>query len=178
VWTVDDLREWLDLEGHQEHDALLTALEARSVEMVEAMTGRVFPTAALEASYPQTTEVFDGKLSRVLWLQEEPSTLVSVSTRTGLDVAWVALAATDYELAGRKLIYVWGDWPQGYRNIRAIYRSGYAVGGEPGDIRQAVIELVTWQYRAQRKLTLREAGTIDDLKGVAATVARYRRPVI
>lgn len=171
--SLTDLRAWLNIEGGLEHDSMLTALEARAVAIVQYSTGRFFGTSA------SVTEYLDGSGDETVWLADPPSAITSVSYRTELDGTWTAYTATTYEYDGRRLVKLDTVWPEGYRNLKAVYTRGYTAGAEPGDARQMVLDLVKVMYREGRVLTAGEQVALDRaIPGWTDFVRRYHRPLV
>jgi hypothetical protein len=143
---VIDLAELKDYIGEpsNEFDTLLSTIEKAVVDYVERETGRTFSASASHV------EVLDGAGTIRLWISEEPSSLTSLETRSGVNGAWETVETGDYELQGRQVIRIDGGvWTSGIANYRATYAFGYATNAQPAEIRQAVRDLVrnVWRNR-------------------------------
>jgi hypothetical protein len=70
-------------------------------------------------------------------------------------------------------------WPDGRALVKIVATRGYATDAEPGPIRQLVLDLVNWQYRAGRKLALEDVGSPDvaAVKGWDRVIGLYRGPL-
>jgi hypothetical protein len=161
VISLDDLKAWLGEPSDPGIDALLTALEARAVEIIERETGRYFRTET------PLTEVMRGDGSDKLWLSERPATITSVEERSRPGDSWTAIASgyeieTETKLPTPSTLRRTGSlvWKRGY-DYRVIYPFGYTAGAEPGDIRQAVIDVVDMLYHDRARKGLRSE-TIGD----------------
>jgi len=155
-------------------EAILTDLETWAVSIVQQATGRFFGASESHTYY------LEGDGEQILYLPDDFTAVASVSERSTLASAWSALAATDYEMFGRELLRLdGGDWPVGRALVQATVTRGYSVGAEPGPIRQLVMDLVNWQYRAGRKLALDDLGSPDvgRVKGWDRVVSMYRGPL-
>lgn len=169
--SVDDLLPWLGNPGEPGVSQVLEALEARAVEIIQSETDRYFGAAI------EHIEQLVGDGSGSLYLRERPfaesesieGTVVEYRAQTG--DAWVEIAAGGSD--GWELEYprpVWlgavlrrsggGVWTKGYQ-YRITYTFGYAAGEEPGDIRQAVIDLVSFKYNERGREGLKSE-TIGD----------------
>lgn len=195
--SVADLLDWLGNPSEEGVNDLLTALESRAVEMFEAETDRYFGTATAR------TEYLRGDGTNVLRLRENPSALTSIEYRSQVGDSWTAIADTDsdgWELRRptgsdlsdpatvlRKAGYVWSCEYE----YRVIYSFGYTAGAEPGDVRQAVMDIVAFFYQERGRQGLR-GETIGDysysvltestgkrsmasaIPGLAVTIARWK----
>lgn len=190
-----DLKAWLGDPQGENVDALLTALEARAVDLVENETERYFGTSTTH------TEILKGDATRRLWLNEAPSSLTSIEERYRPGYTWTAITEGDsdgWELrqpksssgvasVHRKNGHVW-LWEYEYR---VVYEFGYAAGNEPPEIRQAVLDLVALAYRGRGKEGLRSENIGDysytalrradgsagafGVPGLTRTLSRWRR---
>lgn len=193
--ALSDLKAWLGNPTEAGVDDILTALEARAVDIVLAETERYFSTEATH------TEILRGEGVRRLWLNENPSALTSVEERHRPGDSWTAIGENDsdgWELrqasapsgtaaVHRKNGHVWAF---GYE-YRIIYDFGYASGSEPGEIRQAVLDLVALKFGERKRAGLRSETLGDysyttladsmghrDLRaipGLSRTLRRWRR---
>ena len=143
---IGELADWLGVDD----DATLVLLEERTVAFVEQTTGRHFGP---EQTF---TEILRGTSDDTLWLNEEPSALSSVEWRDDVGDSWTAIAAGDsdgWELQGPRLRRKGGFTWRWNREYRVIYDFGYATDAEPGEIRQAVLDLTKLVYD-QREINL------------------------
>lgn len=188
--ALADLKAWLGDPQGAGVDDLLTALEARAVDLVESETERYFGTSTTH------TELLAGDATPRLWLNEAPSELTSIEERYRPGDAWTAIAEGDadgWELRQPKSasgvasvlrknghVWLWGH------EYRVIYDFGYAAGNEPGEIRQAVLDLVALQFQDRGKQGFRSerigdySYTLADGAGhltpsVKRTLSRWRR---
>lgn len=153
---------------------ILTDLEERAVALVERATGRYYGASGSYTYYPEGT----GDLS--VWIPDEITAVGSVSVRGAVGEDWTVLDSTDYEQSGKEFLRADGlAWPEGRRLIKIVATRGYATDAEPGPIRQLVLDLVNWQFRAGRKLTLEDVGSPDvaAVKGWDRTISLYRGPL-
>jgi hypothetical protein len=164
VIALEDLKAWLGVTG-TDSDALLTALEARAVDFVQRETGRYF---GIET---ERVELIRGDGSDTLGLRERPE-LESESVAGGITLvesraltaeSWTAIADTEWELhlpmddtgiLGGALYRMGDVWRRDTR-YRVTYDFGYVVGAEPGEIRQAVIDIVELKYLERGRFGLR-----------------------
>jgi hypothetical protein len=184
VYALDELKTLIGVTT-DDHDAVLTAVEAAVVAFVEGHTGRWFGAPA------EFVGRFSGGVG-VLWLAETPAADPAPVVETNDTGGWVAVDGDDYEVDGAALHHTGTGWPRGVRNIRVTYTAGYAPGEEPADIRGAVLDLVALRYRRLGKegLSGESIGGYSysvaashvfsgaDLRlvpGLAATLDRWRR---
>ena len=155
--TLADLRAWLNVTD-TDSDALLTALEARAVDFVQRETGRYFgPSIA-------RTEILRGDDSDMLRLRERPSAITLLEYRAVTATTWTALAASgawelhvpmdDTGILGAVLYRIGAEWSRDTR-YRVTYPFGYTAGAEPGEIRQAVMDIVELKYIERGRFGLR-----------------------
>jgi hypothetical protein len=141
VIELAELNDWV--KPAAEDVAALTLLEKRAVAYVENETLRHFgPTATF-------SDIYSGTGTNTIWLRNAPSTLTSVEYRRGVGDAWVAVLTGDddgWELDGYRVRRNRGFRWWRFEEYRIIYDFGYAANAEPGDIRQAVLDLVKWSY--------------------------------
>lgn len=163
--AVADLLDWLGNPNEPGVTALLTALEARAVDIVEQETERYFGASTTR------TEYLKGDDTNVLRLRERPATVTSLEYRMYVGDAWTAIVGADAdgwelrlpasETAGGVLLRKAGlCWSSCYE-FKATYTFGYTAGAEPGEIRQAVIDLVSFKYNERGREGLRSE-TIGD----------------
>jgi hypothetical protein len=195
VIAVADLLDWLG--NPSGVSDLLTALEARAVDLVQQETERYFGTSTAH------TEYLIGEGALKLRLNEAPTVITSVHERTSVGGDWTEITAGDddgFEIrapdsdAGRAILLRKGglSWSYGHE-YRVIYPFGYTAGAEPGEIRQAVIDLVAFKYHERGREGLRSE-TLGDysyttlvdamgrrdlaaVPGLMRTLARWRGPV-
>lgn len=174
--STDDLRAYIGQIDSTDTDAiaLLTDLEARAVALVERATGRYFGASG------STTYYLTGTGQESVFVPDEISAVASVSLRSTIGEDWTVLTTAEYERVGSQFFRADGLlWPEGRNLVKIVATRGYATGAEPGPIRQLVMDLVNWQYRAGRKLALEDAGSPDlrRVEGWDRTIALYRRPL-
>lgn len=196
--NVADLEAWLGSPSESGVATLLTSLETRAVEILEHETERYFGASTTH------TEILVGDGTSRLRIRERPASITSVEYRTRPGESWTAITegATDgWELhlprggvAGGVLLRTNGyAWTSGYE-FRVIYDFGYTAGQEPGDIRQAVLDIVSFLYHERGREGLR-GETVGDysysvmaeatgkrsmltaVPGLASTVNRWRGQV-
>lgn len=164
---VSDLHDWLGNPDEPRVTDLLTALELRAVDIVQTETGRYFGPSTARVEY------LCGDGTNVLRLRESPSSVTTVEYRDNVGDAWTVITDTDvdgWELRPpptsdiaapasllRKAGYVWSRT----REFRVTYPFGYTAGSEPGDIRQAVMDIVAFLYQERGRQGLR-GETIGD----------------
>lgn len=157
-----------------DEEAVLTDLEVRAVALVEKATGRFFGASA---SY---TYYLEGGGGLSLYLPDEVTAVASISYRENLSEAFADLDSDQWERNGTELLRVDGlEWPYGRSTVKVVATRGYAADAEPGAIRQLVMDLVNWQYRAGRKLALEDVGSPDvaAVKGWDRVIGMFRGPM-
>lgn len=187
---VADLMAWLGNPGEPEAVTVIEALEGRAVEIIERETGRYF-RAPIEH-----VEVLRGDGSTLLWLRERPTEIDSVEERARPGEEWTEVPANRYEVevmtsklpTPARLRHA-SRW-RADCDYRVTYQFGYAAGQEPGDIRQAVIDLVALKYQERGRGGLRSetigdysytrmsAADLEAVPEIARTVARWRGMVV
>lgn len=192
---------WLGSPSDPGISTVLEVLEARAVEIVQSETDRYFGAPI------EHVEQLVGDGSDRLYLRERPwpeaesVEATTVEYRAEVGDAWAVIDPDSSE--GWELEYprpIWlgavlrrkgGDiWTAGYE-YRVTYTFGYAAGEEPGDVRQAVIDIVCYKYGERGREGLRSE-TIGDysysimaeatgkrnlltaVPGLAETVQRWR----
>ena len=192
--SVADLKVWLGIDsGTTTYDDLLGDLEERAVAMLQRATNRYFGAVA------STTEYLVGRGTASLWLAEVPAAIPATVTERyapGSDEATITAADDDgYVLRSsdrdarlvRKDGLVWSD---GYE-YEATYDRGYAAGSEPGDVRQAMIDIVTRAFKRRGSEGLKsesiggyaytladDAGELEVSPFTASVIQTWRRPVV
>ena len=191
---VSDLKVWLGNPSEPGVGTLLTSLEARAVEIIEAETLRYFGTSITH------TELLEGDGSRALRIRERPAAVTSVEYRPYPGEAWAAITGGDADgwelqlprgVGGGVLMRKSGyRWTCGYE-FRVIYDFGYTAGAEPGDIRQAVFDIVSFLYNERGREGLRgetigdysysvmaeatgKRSMLTSMPTLAATIARWK----
>ena len=165
--ALSDLKEWLGVTVST-YDTMLTALEARAVAFVEKQTGRYF--GAVEAIEWELR----GDGSEKLWLPESPvktdgtaaavADLVVVyrgwpgddeTTLTHSDDDGFLLRSSQRGRFPRWWLHRKGGelWWCGYE-YDVTTKRGYATSGEPGDIRQLVLDLCALKWNLRDKAGL------------------------
>ena len=169
--SVADLKAYLGGSFTVAEEAILTDLEERAVALVERATGRYFGASGSH------TYTLEGTGDTSIWVNDTLSAVTSVSIRGEVGEDWTALESTDYEQYGSEFMRANGlKWPDGRALVKIVATRGYATDAEPGPIRQLVLDLVNWQYRAGRKLALEDVGSPDvaAVKGWDRTIGLYR----
>ena len=173
---LSELRTWLVQEGITANDTLLTAIEARAVALVQQWTGRYF--GATDTGY---TEYLDGNGEQVIYITDTPTAEPAMYTRDSLLSSWIQTAITYVEHEDRKVINLLEPWPEGVRNVKAVYSRGYASGSVvPSDIRQLVFDTCKALFLDSRMGEQRtgEPNLLDRIPFAAQTVAKWRSPLL
>lgn len=137
-----EIKQYLGLEDDDSDDEIIQDIENAVADFVEEYTGRHF------GSIQTFQNVINGTGTRVIWLENEPTSFTSVEERDSPDTStWDTVDSTDYEVHGRKLFNLEGDWKRGRLNYRVNYDAGYNKEDLPSQIRLAIKELVAWKYR-------------------------------
>lgn len=190
-----DLKAWLGIDaGDTTYDAILTNLEPRAVAVLQREANRYFGAVA------ETTEYLTGRGTADLWLAEVPAAIpATVIRRSGPGAKETTITATDddgYVLRAsdrearlvRKSGHTWADGQE----FEATYNRGYVAGSEPGDVQQAVIDIVTrtFKRRGSEGLKSESVGgysyTVADDDGselvispfTQSVIRNWRRPVV
>ena len=153
---------------------ILSDIESRTVDLVQRATGRFFGASETYTFW------LEGGGGTSLFLPDDVSAVASVSYRSSVIEELTVMESDDYELHGRELVRVDGlEWPEGRALVKVVATRGYATDGEPGEIRQLVLDLVSWQYRAGRNLSLEDLGSPDvgRVRGWDRVIALHRGPV-
>lgn len=169
--SLADLKAYLGGTFTSADEAVLTDLEERAVALVERATGRYFGASG------SNTYTLEGTGNPAIWVNDTLSAVTSVSVRDAVGEDWTVLDAEDYERYGSEFLRADGlAWPDGRALVQIVATRGYATDAEPGPIRQLVLDLVNWQYRAGRKLTLDDVGSPDigAVKGWDRVIGMYR----
>lgn len=162
---VAELKTWLGNPSEPGLTDLLTALEADAVGLLEYETERYFGAEV------EHTEELVGDGSEKLRIRERPSAITSVEYRSLPGESWTAIAGGDEdgwelrlpasESAGGILVRKNGNvWTDNYE-FRVIYDFGYTPGQEPGEIRLAVMRIVSFLYRDRGREGLRSESVGD-----------------
>ena len=169
--SLADLKAYLGGSFTAADEEVLTDLESRAVALVERATGRYF--GASESH----TYTLEGPGDGSVWVNDTLSAVTSVSVRGAVGEDWTLLDTDDYERYGSEFLRADGlAWPDGRALVQIVATRGYATDAEPGPIRQLVMDLVNWQDRAGRKLTLEDVGSPDvgAVKGWDRVIGMYR----
>ena len=191
--SLATMQSWLDV---TDEDAILTAIEAGVVSLLERHTGRLFTTPA-----GSVTEVLGGgdggreflslteRSAELPWilLKEEPNggAVTSIKFRETPTAAWgTAEDLSLFEVDGRQLYRLDGAYPAGRRNVQVIYPFGYAEDGAPADAHLVALELIKFKFERRGAGILKSAAigpmrvTYADAKaaGCAEMVDALRRP--
>lgn len=179
--SVEDLLAWLGNPSESDVDTLLEALEERAVDFIQNETDRYFGADA------EQTEYVVGDGSGKLYIRERPADITSVEYRTAPGEAWIAItegASDGWELRlprsetdGGYLLRKGGSvWTSDYE-FRVIYDFGYTAGAEPGEIRQAVIDVVAFLYNERGREGLKSE-TIGDYSYSIMAEATGKRSIL
>lgn len=179
MFTVDQLKAYIGPGGEigTDEETVLAEIEERAVALVQTATGEFFGTTGT-ASY-----LLDGGGGVSIWLKHEVTAVTSVSVRPAVSAEWLELDSDAWSFGDpytSRLLRVDGsEWPDGEALILVAANRGYATDTEPGEIRQLVLDLVNWQYRAGRKLALEDLGSPDvgRVKGWDRVINLYRGPL-
>lgn len=169
--SLADLKAYLGGTFTTAEEGVLTDLEERAVALVERATGRYFGASGSH------TYTLEGTGDTSIWVNDTLSAVTSVSIRDTVGEDWTALDSEDYEQYGSEFLRAAGlAWPDGRALVQIVATRGYATDAEPGPIRQLVLDLVAWQYRVGRKLSLDDAGSPDvaAVKGWDRVIGMYR----
>lgn len=162
-----------------EEATILSDIESRTVALVERATG-MFLGASASFVY-----LLDSGGGVIRWLPAEVSAVTTVETRGSVSEAFSALDSADWEFLttghalgkSERLIRIdGGEWPDGDALLRVTATRGYATDAEPGPLRQLVLDLTAWQYRAGRNLSLEDLGSpnVGKVQGWDRVVNLYR----
>lgn len=136
--TVEALRSYHGVTTEEISDTDLATLERRVVAIIEKKTGWYFGEL-------KTVEIVrQGSNQDYIWLVQPPVAITSISHRGPGAVEWIDYESTDYFVDSefpRRIRKDSGSWPSNER-IRFTISIGFEVGGEPEDIKQAVMSLV------------------------------------
>lgn len=199
--SAEELAEYLELEDPSAAQLdRLEKIEQAAVAFIQTQTRRHFGPPA------EHTETLTGRGSRGLWLADRPlqvgeAPLVTLVERAypGADPHPLAID-TDFGVVLHETeaeLVRWGAysyWGRGY-GYTATYRRGYEAGEEPGDIRQAVIDLVGLKRNTARSAGLQgesiggysytkpavyafSDGDLKQVPGLYQTIQAWRRPVV
>ena len=172
------LREYKDMEGIQnpKDDYNLSQLISSVSQLVKTYCGNTF------IDYYSTDKVDTFSIdwdTHLVQLTESPVISVSaVETRDSVTSSYQAVTSTNYYLDYNTdtVLYVTGsnykNWPRGPGAVKITYRAGYS--SLPGDLKLAVIDLITYYYRDEYKerktlagATLQNPGTSSQDSSVA-----------
>ena len=172
------LREYKDMEGIQnpKDDYNLSQLISSVSQLVKTYCGNTF------IDYYSTDKVDTFSIdwdTHLVQLTESPVISVSaVETRDSVTSSYQAVTSTNYYLDYNTdtVLYVTGsnykNWPKGPGAVKITYRAGYS--SLPGDLKLAVIDLITYYYRDEYKerktlagATLQTPGTSSQDSSVA-----------
>ena len=172
------LREYKDMEGIQnpKDDYNLSQLISSVSQLVKTYCGNTF------IDYYSTDKVDTFSIdwdTHLVQLTESPVISVSaVETRDSVTSSYQAVTSTNYYLDYNTdtVLYVTGsnykNWPRGPGAVKVTYRAGYS--SLPGDLKLAVIDLITYYYRDEYKerktlagATLQNHGTSSQDSSVA-----------
>lgn len=179
--TLAQAKAYLDIaSADTSQDAKLELLINASSSMIENYLDR-------KLVYQQYVEYHDGRNSDRLLLKEWPAIK---PTEIVLDQTWSygssnVVPSDNYQLESEIMVVLKGyKFPRGNRNIKVTYYAGYqspvTLGSGPvmpGELVQACIMLVAWQYqlRADRRLGVASKGkqgeSVSYVKGLPAEIA-------
>ena len=149
------LREYKDMEGIQnpKDDYNPSQLISSVSQLVKTYCGNTF------IDYYSTDKVDTFSIdwdTHLVQLTESPVISVSaVETRDSVTSSYQAVTSTNYYLDYNTdtVLYVTGsnykNWPRGPGAVKVTYRAGYS--SLPGDLKLAVIDLITYYYRDEYK---------------------------
>jgi hypothetical protein len=188
VFTLSELNDWLQPNDAGADAALIQRIETVAVGLIEQAVDQVLSPARA------VVHLLDGTGSQVLWLPDTPAATpaLTLAYRSWGNV-WTTFDSAGYELKGRQLIYLTGEfvdpgafasvtsWTAGRLNWRASYTAGYADNAVPAALKQAVLDVVNFLYRAGR-----QSATVDKMAGsgweqlpsVKTFVAQSKRPLV
>ena len=172
------LREYKDMEGIQnpKDDYNLSELITSVSQLVKTYCGNTF--VDFYSTDKVETFTIDWN-THLVQLTESPVVSVSaVETRDSVTSSYQAVTSTNYYLDYNTdtVLYVTGsnykNWPRGPGAVKVTYRAGYS--SLPGDLKLAVIDLITYYYRDEYKerktlagATLQNPGTSSQDSSVA-----------
>lgn len=151
VWvTLNEVKEALDITT-PDSDARLNGYINRATDMIENYCQRKF----LSAAY--TDEEYQGNGTYYLTLRNFPVTaLTAVSFRTSSNYNapnWDAISSNDFDIvsegktnAGRIASNFGFPIGGGTNNFKVTYTAGYAIDDIPGDLKEALVELVNYFF--------------------------------
>lgn len=180
--SLADLKLYIGaLEDGDDADDVLGGIEERAVELVQRATGMFLGNSSAHTFFAS------GDGSAVIWMPAEVSAVTAVEVRPTVASDYETLDSDAFEFnngenafyKAQRLIRVDGSaWPEGDALIRVTVTRGYAADTEPPAIRQLVMDLVNFHYRAGRKLFLESGGSPDVSKvpGWDRVIAMYRAP--
>jgi hypothetical protein len=179
--TIAQCKIYLDIaSADTSQDSKIEHLINVSSSMVESYLDR-------KLIYNQYIELHDGRVNDRLilkeWPAEKPTEILS-DTLWSFDNTTI-IPPENYVIDQETTVVLKGYYfPRGNRNIRITYYAGYAspvFGGGgfplPGELNQACVMLVAWQYqlRADRRLGIASKGkqgeSISYVKGLPAEIA-------
>lgn len=151
--TLSEVKEALELSG-TEHDARLNGYINRATDMIETYCKRRF----LSTAY--TNEVYSAQSGSTLQLRNFPVTSLGsleYSTSDFNNTHYDAVDTSLYALQtsnglDRGVVYLTGGFSTGINNWRATYTAGYALANVPNDLKEALIEIVSYLFN-RRKAT-------------------------
>lgn len=181
------LKNALDIEAADtSKDDILTRLEATAVSFVESRTGWHFGAVANGVIYLQ------GSGTRRLWLPQEAAGAVTVLERTHAGDAGTAIVETNddgFVVRGSQIIRKNGLVWTRTNEYQVTFARGFAVGTEPEEIRQLVIDLVSAKWAQRGKEGMKSEtyggysytfgdGDLTTIVGAQDVIGHYRVPVI
>lgn len=146
--SVENVKQYLGLDaGNTKDDALLARLVSAASSFFLRLTGCNFPSAS-------QTETRSGDGGSVMLLRQRPVSSVSSVTIDGEAIPQrPSLSDSGYVLTDYRegeLTLVGYSFSRGVGNVTIVYTGGIAV--VPGEVEQAVIELVAWNYKARDRI--------------------------
>lgn len=143
------LRDYLRLTDLQhDDDELIQELERNAVTIVESATGYRFPAEGDVVEYVKGTGTAD--LYLALTPTAEPSQVLERTDVGDTGTAITAAQSDGWVVRGTKLVRKAGFWTLG-AEYQVTYPGGFEPENEPGDVRQAVMQITGILYRGRGK---------------------------
>lgn len=171
--SEEDLVAYCDAEQYGPDAAdLLVDLETYVVAAVQQVLGIYLGDSASK------TEYLDGGGFKV-FVQQEPISVTSVSTRYGNGDTWSVLDSGDYIVTGRQIRKVDGvEFPPGEDAVRVIADLGYDGSDWQLPLRRLVLNTVNWYAKVGRKAEVEDVlKASDTIPGWNETIRMYKRPL-
>lgn len=147
ILTLAEVQSYLGLSAGVDEDVLKELVNGAS-QYIETFLGRVVK------EQDDITEYFDGdEISDILQLQNFPiTTLTSLQYDNGSFATpnWVAYDAGNYKAINETGEIYLNVVYSGIRNIKVVYKAGYALGSIPEDIKLACKMIVGGGYNKRK----------------------------